>query len=100
MPISINEMVTNLSYAEARLKGMSLSGKVNQLRQSRSPDKVQQLQTEVIVELYDAVKQLQEAVWPMLLVIPDTGAVRDAAAGATVQNTLRANTAMTPKFIR
>jgi hypothetical protein len=100
MPISINEMVSNLSFAEARLKGMSLAGKVNQLRQSRSPDKIQQLQTDVIVELYDAVKQLQEAVWPMLLVIPDTGAARDAAAAAA-KSTPNPNTALTPpKFSR
>ena len=64
---------------EARLTA-SLPTKINQLRQSRSTDRIQQLQTEAIVDLYDAVKQIQEAIWPILLVIPDVSGARDAAA--------------------
>jgi hypothetical protein len=37
------------------------------------------LQSEAIVELYDAVRQIQEAVWPILATLPDTSAVRQAA---------------------
>ena len=62
---------------------MSLSGKIAELRRGRSTDPVQQLQTDAIVELYDAVRQIQEAIWPMLAVIPDVSAVRDASGGVT-----------------
>ena len=79
MPVSINELVIKLDAASTQLNGLSLSGKIAELRRSRSDDRVQQLQTEAIVELYDAVRQIQLAIWPMLAVIPDVGAVRDAA---------------------
>ena len=79
MPITINEMVTKLDVASTQLNGLSLSGKIAELRRSRSDDRIQQLQSEAIVELYDAVRQIQLAIWPMLAVIPDVSAVRDAA---------------------
>jgi hypothetical protein len=53
--------------------------KIHQLRQSRSTDRLQQLQSQAIVELYDVVKQIQEAIWPMLLTIPDVSGAREAA---------------------
>jgi len=81
MPISINEMVTKLDVASTQLNGLSLSGKIAELRRDHSPDRIQQLQSEAIVELYDAVRQIQLAIWPMLAVIPDVSAVRDAAQG-------------------
>jgi hypothetical protein len=80
MPISINEMVTKLDIASTQLNGLSLSGKIAELRQSRSTDRIQQLQSEAIVELYDAVRQIQLAIWPMLAVIPDVSGARDAAS--------------------
>jgi hypothetical protein len=41
------------------------------------------MQTDAIVDLYEAVKQIQEAIWPMLATIPNVSAARDAAAQAT-----------------
>ena len=66
MPISISEMVMKLDVASNQLNGLSLSGKIAELRRSRSDDRIQQLQSEAIVELYDAVRQIQLAIWPML----------------------------------
>ena len=77
MPAQIN---AHEMLAVARtLNASTLSLKIQQLRQSRSTDPIQQLQSQAIVELYDAVKQIQEAIWPILLVIPDTSGARDAA---------------------
>lgn len=106
MPIpitsSIAELHSNLVRVEARLNSPSLSAKVRQLRSGRSADPVQQLQTDVIVELFDAVRELQLAVWPMLALIPDTGAVRDAAAaaGGAGAPAITKNAALSPKLPR
>jgi hypothetical protein len=80
-------MVQALAHASTKLVEPSLATKVAQLRQTRSPDPVQELQSQVIVGLYDAVRQIQEAIWPILATIPDVSAVRDAAAQTTVQQT-------------
>jgi predicted metal-dependent peptidase len=98
MPISINEMVTNLTVASAKLNGLTLSGKIAELKRSRSSDPVQQLQTEAIVELYDAVKQIQEAIWPMLAIIPDVSGVRDAASSTMMSPMAKLRTP--PRFTR
>ena len=82
MPISISEMVVKLDVASNQLNSLSLSGKVAELRRSRSDDRIQQLQSEAIVELYDAVRQIQLAIWPMLAVIPDVSGARDAASSS------------------
>ena len=37
------------------------------------------MQTDAIVELYAAVKQIQEHLWPMLVQIPDVSAIQGAA---------------------
>ena len=79
-PPCLSELVTKLDVASTQLNGLSLSGKIAELRRSRSTDRVQQLQTEAIVELYDAVRQIQEAIWPMLAIIPDVSGARDAAS--------------------
>ena len=88
MPLSISEVSTQatvraLSIAAEKLNSLSLKGKVNWLRQHRSDDPLQQMQSDAIAELYDAVRQIQEAIWPMLLVIPDTSGAREAAAGGS-----------------
>lgn len=103
MPVSISELVTKLDVASTQLNGLSLSGKVAELRRSRSTDRVQQLQTEAIVELYDAVRQIQQAIWPMLAVIPDVSAVRDAAQGGVASSTIMSPMAklkQPPRFTR
>jgi hypothetical protein len=77
MPAQIN---AHEMLAVARtLNASTLSLKIHQLRQSRSADPLQQLQSQAIVELYDVVKQIQEAIWPMLLTIPDVSGAREAA---------------------
>lgn len=83
-PLTTNHMVQALNRASSKLSDPSLASKVTQLRQTRSTDAVQELQSQIIVGLYDAVRQLQEAIWPMLTTIPDVSAVRDAAAQTTV----------------
>jgi hypothetical protein len=90
MPLPISELSTQatvraLNLAAEKLNGLSLKGKVNWLRQHRSDDPIQQMQSDAIAELYDAVRQIQEAIWPMLLLIPDTSGARDAANAAGQQ---------------
>jgi len=92
-PLTATQMVHALSRASTKLSEPSLASKVSQLRQTRSADPVQELQSQVIVGLYDAVRQIQEAIWPILSTIPDVSAVRDAAAQTTVQQT-------TPRRVR
>ena len=76
------EMLSKLSYASTKLSGLTLPGKIQELKRNRSSDPIQQLQTEAIIELYEAVKQIQEAIWPILLIIPDgIDAARKAAEG-------------------
>ncbi len=60
----------------------SLQIKANWLRQHRSNDPIQQMQTDAIIDLCEAVRQLQQAVSTLPLVIPDVEAVRNAAAAA------------------
>ena len=61
----------------------SLQTKSTWLRAHRSSDPIQQMQTDAIVELCDVVRQLQQAMSTLPLIIPDVGAVRDAAAKTT-----------------
>lgn len=72
-----------LARAAEKLNNPSLSSKIRWLQGRKSNDPLQQMQTDAIVDLYEAVKQIQEAIWPMLATIPDVSAVRDAAAQAT-----------------
>ena len=77
------QMAHNLTRVSAKLAEPSLTTKVAQLRQSQSNDPLQQLQSQTIVDLYDAVRQIQEAIWPLLSTIPDVSAARDAAAASS-----------------
>jgi hypothetical protein len=45
--------------------------KVDKLRQMRSADPIQQLQSDIISDLYDAVRELQIWVDPLILLLPD-----------------------------
>jgi hypothetical protein len=85
--------LANLNRAAEKLNHASLSGKIRWLKEHKSPDQLQQMQTDAIVDLYDAVKQIQEAIWPMLVTMPDVGAVRDAAQGAKSMATPVSNSA-------
>ena len=80
--LTVQQAQATLSLASEKLHAMSLKHKIEWLRQHRTVDPVQQMQSDAIVELYEAVRQIQEAIWPMLALIPDVGAVRDAAAQA------------------
>jgi uncharacterized protein YjiS (DUF1127 family) len=77
--LGANDALRALSAAVDKLNGPSLRQKINWLRQHRSDDPLDQMQSDAISDLYDAVRQIQEALWPLLLVIPDTSDVRDAA---------------------
>jgi hypothetical protein len=45
--------------------------KVDKLRQMRSDDPIQQLQSDIISDLYDMVRELQIWVDPLVLLSPD-----------------------------
>lgn len=81
-PMNTKQLLEQVAFTQAKLTGLSLGSKIQQLRSSRSPDRLQQLQTEAIVELYDVVKQIQESLTPLIGLIPDVGAVREAAAAS------------------
>ncbi len=71
----------------------SLQFKIQWLRQSKSSDAVQQLQTDAIIDLYEAVGELAELLDPTSplwsAIIPDTSAARDAAAAAASAAAMR-----------
>jgi len=103
MPVQFTrkEMLSKLSLASTKLTGLTLSGKIQELKRNRSNDPIQQLQTEAIIELYDAVKQIQEAIWPILLVIPDgVDAARKAAEGQGTIGTSIAKLAPLKRFTK
>jgi hypothetical protein len=78
--LTLQQVQATLSVASERLHAMSLKHKIEWLRQHRVADPVQQMQSDAIVELYEAVRQIQEAIWPMLALIPDVSAAREAAS--------------------
>ncbi len=65
----------------------SLRYKTNFLKQHRSSDPLQQMQTDAILDLYDAVREIQQALWPLSIIIPDTEGAREAAGHTTVTAT-------------
>ena len=60
--------------ASTQLNGLSLSGKIAECGEAVRTIASSSCSTEAIVELYDAVRQIQLAIWPMLAVIPDVSA--------------------------
>ena len=94
--ITATQMKHNLVRASTKLAEPSLTTKIARLRQSHSSDALQQLQSQAIVDLYDAVRHIQEAIWPLLLTIPDVSGVRDAAAAAS--GITRAQLTPPPRF--
>ena len=98
-PIGTSNVQAKMTQLSERLNSMPLSLKIAELKRSRSQDRIQQIQSEAIVDLYDAVKQLQEAVWPMLHLIPDgIEAAKEAAkkAGGSSSSMLQAASRLTP----
>lgn len=88
-PITTINAKTSLAALTNSLErgASSLQIKSTWLRQHRSADPIQQMQTDAIVELCDAVRQLQQAVSTLPLIIPDVDAVRNAAANTTAKTT-------------
>jgi hypothetical protein len=50
---------------------LSMKMKVEKLRLTKSDDPIQQLQSDIISDLYDAVRNLQVMVDPLILLLPD-----------------------------
>lgn len=61
----------------------TLQMKAGWLRQHRSADSLQQMQTDAILDLCDAVRQIQQAMSGLPLLLPDVSAVREAAGKTT-----------------
>jgi hypothetical protein len=68
-----------IKAAMARIphRHLTLYGKVSKLRQTISDDPIQQLQSEIISELYDAVRALQVDLFPILLTLPQLAWAED-----------------------
>jgi len=85
MPV-VNASVAKVNLATSvqalERASTTLQTKANWLRQHRSPDAVQQMQTEAILDLCEAVRQIQQAMSGLPILIPDVSAVRDAAGGS------------------
>ena len=102
--VNAETMSTQLTKALSTLHTLSFN--IQWLKQNRSPDKLQQAQSEAIIQLYDAVKQIQDALWPLpSLLIPNVGAARDAAQGgggasAPALNAATANAALLKRSLR
>ena len=61
-----------IAAAQARLPHMHLTlyGKVLKLRTMKSDDPLQQLQSDILSEMYDVVRETQVLLNPILLILP------------------------------
>jgi hypothetical protein len=57
--------------ARVPTRHLSMKMKVEKLRLTKSDDPIQQLQSDIISDLYDAVRDLQVMVDPLILFLPD-----------------------------
>ena len=89
MPITAANAKNNLTVLTKSLErgASSLQTKSKWLQQHRSNDPIQQMQTDAIVELCEAVRQIQQAMSTLPIIIPDVEAVRNAAANTTAKTT-------------
>ena len=80
--LNAQTMSTQLTQAMTTLRTLSFN--IQFLKANRSADKLQQAQSEAIIQLYDAVRQIQDALWPLqsLLVPPGISGAREAAQNA------------------
>jgi hypothetical protein len=80
--LSAQNAVRTLSRAAEKLNAdaLSLRQKVGRLGQHSAAEPLERVQSDPIAELYDAVRQIQEAIVPILRVIPDVRGERNAAA--------------------
>jgi hypothetical protein len=72
-PISQANLQSAIKAAMARvpMRHLSMKMKVEKLRLTKSDDPIQQLQSDIISDLYDAVRDLQVMVDPLILLLPD-----------------------------
>ena len=59
------------AQARAPHRHLTMYGKVLKLRGMKSDDPIQQLQSDIISDLYDAVRELQVDMFPILLTLPN-----------------------------
>ena len=57
--------------ARVPTRRLSIKMKVEKLRLTRSDDPIQQLQSDIIGDFYDAIRDLQAMVDPLILLLPD-----------------------------
>ena len=72
-PISQANLQAAIKAAMARVptRRLSMKMKVEKLRLTKSDNPIQQLQSDIISDLYDAVRDLQVMVDPLILLLPD-----------------------------
>jgi hypothetical protein len=72
-PISQANPQAAIKAAMARVptRHLCMKMKVEKLRLTKSDDPIQQLQSDIISDLYDAVRNLQVMVDPLILLLPD-----------------------------
>jgi hypothetical protein len=72
-PLTQAKLQAAIKAAKARVptRPLTLHMKVDKLRQMKSDDPIQQLQSDIISDLYDTVRELQVWVDPLLLLLPD-----------------------------
>jgi hypothetical protein len=57
--------------ARAPTQRLSMKMKLEKLRLTQSADPIQQLQSDIISDFYDAIRDLQVMVDPLILLLPD-----------------------------
>ncbi len=69
-PVALQQAI---EAAQARLPHLHLTlyGKVLKLRQMNSSDPLQQLQSDIISDMYDVVREMQVMLNPILLTLPN-----------------------------
>jgi hypothetical protein len=72
-PISQANLQSAIKAAIARTptRRLSMKMKVEKLRLTKSDDPIQQLQSDIISDFYDAIRDLQVMVDPLILLLPD-----------------------------
>jgi hypothetical protein len=72
-PISQANLQATIEAAMARApaRRLTLKMKVEKLRLTRSDDPIQQLQSDIINDMYDGIRESQIMVDPLILLLPD-----------------------------
>jgi hypothetical protein len=72
-PISQANLQATIKAAMARVppRHLTVKMKVEKLRLTKSDDPIQQLQSDIISDMHDAVRELQVMVDPLILLLPD-----------------------------